>query len=196
MAHRFPPTPGVEPFADRFPPSDPHRSPTVATPSRTTPSHRALHPPPLRRLDHVWIKNPVYFLTACTASRTPLLASPAAHDVLRAEWFSAATRHGWQIGRYVVMPDHVHFFACALPTAKPLPAFLQAWKQWTSKGILAALGHPAPLWQARTFDHVLRQRDSYAEKWAYVEQNPVRAGLALTAASWPYAGRIHFDLPL
>jgi REP element-mobilizing transposase RayT len=137
-----------------------------------------------------------YFLTACVAQRTPLLASPTAHEILRAEWQTSATRHGWQIGRYVVMPDHVHFFACPLPTAKPLSAFLHAWKQWTAKRILAALDHPAPLWQPRTFDHVLRQRDSYAEKWTYVEQNPVRAGLVAIPAAWPYAGRIHFDLPL
>ena len=140
----------------------------------------------------MWIKNPVYFLTACTADRAPLLATLLSHEILRAEWTSATIRHGWQIGRYVVMPDHVHFFACPLPTAKPLSAFLHTWKPWTAKGILAALGRPAPLWQPRTFDHVLRERDSYAEKWTYVEQNPVRAGLVPIAAAWPYAG----DLPL
>ena len=38
------------------------------------------------------------------------------------------------------------------------------------------------------FDHLLRDGESYAEKWAYVEQNPVRAGLVKTVLEWPYAG--------
>jgi putative transposase len=42
----------------------------------------------------------------------------------------------------------------------------------------------------------LRTRESYAEKWTYVAQNPVRAGLAATPESWPYAGQIHFDSPM
>lgn len=94
------------------------------------------------------------------------------------------------------MPDHVHFFAMPGPAAKPLAEFMRQWKQWTAKGILAAANRPAPLWQPRFFDHVLRSRDSYGEKWTYVSENPVRAGLAVTPERWPYAGHIHFDLPL
>ncbi len=209
VADRFRPNPIPNPAPvadrcynnDRFPPAPHPQAGTGRRPvlhshaSVPAPDRRDLHPPSLRRLDHVWIKNPVYFLTACVAHRAPILATPTAHEILRDEWSSATTRHGWQIGRYVVMPDHVHFFACPLPASKPLPVFLHAWKQWTAKRILSALGRPAPLWQPRTFDHVLRQRESYAEKWTYVQQNPVRAGLALTAEGWPYAGHIHFDLP-
>ena len=45
----------------------------------------------------------------------------------------------WAIGRYVVMPNHVHFFCSAELGAKTLPVFLQAWKQWTSKRITREL---------------------------------------------------------
>jgi hypothetical protein len=33
------------------------------------------------------------------------------------------------------------------------------------------------LWQPGFFDHILRSDESYAEKWNYVRDNPVRAGL-------------------
>jgi hypothetical protein len=49
---------------------------------------------------------------------------------------------------------------------------------------------------ASVFDHLLRSKESYAEKWDYVVQNPVRAGLTAAAEDWPYAGHIHFDNPL
>ena len=34
-----------------------------------------------------------------------------------------------------------------------------------------------PHWQKGLFDHVLRSGESYDEKWDYVRENPVRAGL-------------------
>ncbi len=46
-------------------------------------------------------------------------------------------------------------------------------------------------WQADYFDRYLRSSESYAEKWDYVEQNAVRAGLVTKVEDWPYRGRIH-----
>ena len=42
----------------------------------------------------------------------------------------------------------------------------------------------------RFFDHVIRSSESYAEKWSYVQENPVRAGLVVDASDWPYSGEI------
>ena len=46
-------------------------------------------------------------------------------------------------------------------------------------------------WQAGFFDHVLRNGESYGEKWNYVRMNPVRAGLVEQVEEWPYSGEIH-----
>jgi REP-associated tyrosine transposase len=46
------------------------------------------------------------------------------------------------------------------------------------------------LWQPGFFDHILRTAESYVEKWNYVRENPVRAGLVQTANDWPYQGEI------
>jgi len=43
------------------------------------------------------------------------------------------------------------------------------------------------------FDHVLRNEESYEEKWHYVRENPVRAGLVKDREEWPFWGEI-FDL--
>jgi hypothetical protein len=42
----------------------------------------------------------------------------------------------------------------------------------------------------RIFDHLLRSGDSYSQKWAYVRENPVRAGLATGWEEWPFLGEI------
>jgi hypothetical protein len=52
-----------------------------------------------------------------------------------------------------------------------------------------------PIWQADYFDRYLRSAESYSQKWSYVEQNPVRAGLVERFEDWPHRGIIH-DLML
>ena len=147
------------------------------------------------------MSRPVYFITTNIQQRRPILACQAAADILIAEWREAQRRHGWAIGRYVIMPDHVHFFCALLPVepqqpSKPLADMLQAWKQWTAKRLARQLLIPAPIWQEEFFDHVLRSDESYAKKWTYVRANPVRQGLVTHADDWPWQGSIDFDAPL
>jgi REP element-mobilizing transposase RayT len=72
----------------------------------------------LRHLDRVWIENPIYFITTCTQCRRQVLAVEPIHAILREVWANAEKLYGWYVGRYVVMPDHVHFFcASAVPVA-------------------------------------------------------------------------------
>jgi REP-associated tyrosine transposase len=116
------------------------------------------------------------------------------------EWSNARDHHGWAIGRYVIMPDHVHFFCRAELAAKPLPTFMQKWKQWTSKRMareiaVAVIGDPGlkksgTVWQEEFFDHVLRSSESYSQKWQYVKENPVRAELVQKSEDWPFQGEI------
>lgn len=144
----------------------------------------------LRRLDQVFIESPIYFITTCTENRAPILTDPRCTEILVSEWHAARDRHGWGIGMYVIMPDHVHFFTAPTPNAVPLSRFMQAWKEWTSKRICRALEIKAPLWQREFFDHLLRSFESYEEKSRYVLENPVRAGFVNDAAEWPHRGRI------
>lgn len=149
----------------------------------------------LKRLQCVWVKSLVYFITTCVAKRRPLLASDMAHSILQEEWRGLSVQHGWAVGRYVVMPDHDHFFLRPLlDGAKPMSEVVGRWKEWTAKRLLRALGEPAPLWQPEFFDHVLRSAESLAEKWMYVQENPVRAGLVTRVEDWPWAGSIDFEV--
>jgi hypothetical protein len=78
----------------------------------------------LRRLQRVCIDWPIYFITTCTFKRRAILASKEVAAILIDEWRNAHDRHGWAIGRYVVMPNHVHFLCSAELGAKTLPVFL------------------------------------------------------------------------
>ena len=144
----------------------------------------------LRRLERVWITDPIYFVTTCTYQRKAILASEQVAKILIHEWSSTRTRHGWAIGRYVIMPDHVHLFCSPESGAKTLPVFVGSWKEWTSKAIKRQLSQASSVWQEEFFDHVLRSSESYSEKWNYVRNNPVRHGLVANAADWLWQGEI------
>jgi len=47
-----------------------------------------------------------------------------------------------------------------------------------------------PIWQPRFWDAQLRGGDSYAAKWDYVRNNPVRHGLVNSPDVWPFAGEL------
>ena len=74
----------------------------------------------------------------------------------------------------------------------PLNQAVGKWKEWTAKRVLKACGETAPLWQPEFFDHLLRNQGSLAEKWDYIRENPVRAGLVKRCEDWPYAGSVDF----
>jgi len=64
---------------------------------------------------------PIYFVTTCTKNRGAVLATKYVPQILVEEWRLAHGRHGWAIGRYVIMPDHVYFFCRPELDAKTLP---------------------------------------------------------------------------
>ena len=145
----------------------------------------------LRRLDSVWIEPTIYFVTTCAKGRQALLARDDVAAIFIDEFREARERHGWRVGRFVIMPDHPQLF-CANDGSSgeaPLSHFIGPFKQWTAKRMMA-IGVPGPIWQKQFFDHLLRSPQSYGDKWTYVRENPVRAGLVARAKDWPYAGEI------
>lgn len=142
----------------------------------------------LRRLDSLFTDAPVYFLTACTLNRRLLLANPEVHQIFGV-FATRAVKVYVTVGRFVLMPDHVHLFAAFGPRSPTLSKWMKALKGALSSGFRTA-GIAGLYWQDGFFDHVLRSEESYAEKWLYVHQNPVRAGLVKRAEDWPFQGEI------
>src|SRR5687767_670152 len=50
----------------------------------------------------------IIYVTFCTRHRDPWLANEEVHLVARQVWLSA---RAWYVGRYIIMPDHIHLFA-------------------------------------------------------------------------------------
>jgi REP element-mobilizing transposase RayT len=85
------------------------------------------------------------------------------------------------------MPDHVHLFVCGGHEFS-LAEWMKGLKRAISNALAPTEGRMK--WQPGFFDHLLRNDESYSQKWNYVRENPVRAGLVATADEWPHAGEI------
>ncbi|MFM8717592.1 MAG: REP-associated tyrosine transposase [Spartobacteria bacterium] len=129
----------------------------------------------------------IVFLTVCTKDRKRILANEQSHRLLRESWKLADS---WIVGRYLLMPDHLHLFCSPANTVEtPIMKWVSFWKSHTARHWPHRAD--APLWQRDFWDTQLRKRDSYDEKWRYVVENPLRAGLVTKSSDWPYQGEIH-----
>ena len=245
-----------------LPPTDGTALPRAALPQ--LPQRR--HPSRNSVMTHLDNRAIMLYVTVVTGKRNAMLADKAVQDCIVAAWKAAAD---WLVGRYVIMPDHIHFF-CA-PATYPPPDFHRWMKQWkaqvsrsfpiglragrahgrvalvatgngadaahgrvalvatgipadtahgrvalvaTENGADAAatsaalpptddaaatsaalpnvpLSRPPPLFQRDCWDRQLRTGESYAQKWEYVRNNPVRKGLVAHADEWPYQGQVN-----
>jgi len=147
---------------------------------RSRPAHLPLFNPP-------WAGNLVW-LTVCTASPCARLDRDDIHSLIVSIWQRDESL--WLVGDYVLMPDHLHFFAAPRsPDAPPL----KNWMKWSRQEASKQWPRPneAPLWQRDFWDRQLRRDESYQEKWNYLRNNPVRKGLVSTSSDWPYQCCIH-----
>jgi putative transposase len=120
--------------------------------------------------------------------RTPFLAREEIHAGF-IEFAKRAERDfNIAVGRYVIMRDHVHLFVRGAPDFV-LGRWIARLKQSLARAGNLSRGD-TQIWQEGFFDHVLRSDESYAQKWNYVRQNPVRAGLVTHVDAWPYQGEI------
>jgi len=88
------------------------------------------------------------------------------------------------------MPDHVHLFCTpAKVPSLPVKQWMRFWKAEVSRHWPSS--EEQPIWQKDFWDRQLRNADHYSERWLYVRENPVRAGLCDDAEDWPWQGEIH-----
>jgi putative transposase len=114
------------------------------------------HPPILHRHSQA----PIVLLTVCTKDRKPLRASADSADAILRAWIAARS---WLVGRYIMMPDHIHLF-CRPATfpAESLEQWVRYWKNTASRNWPRTNEHP--IWQRDFWDTQLRRMENYGAK--------------------------------
>jgi len=136
-----------------------------------------------------WEQASVYFLTFCVKKRRHVLANPYAWRIV------LGTLEGlnqWTTLGAIAMPDHLHILTAPLNREASVAAYSKWFKRWfnevycrpsVSDGIR---GVRIWQWQEGFFDRLLRSDESLSDEWAYLRENPVRAGLVTVPDDWPY----------
>jgi putative transposase len=114
------------------------------------------------RLSRIFPNNPVYFVTFCTHRRKAVLANEGVDAAFREFAVRAYAEHNIAVGRYVIMPDHIHFFVRG-PDDFNLGRWMACLKQALAKAI-GCRSSAVTIWQRGFFDHLLRSDESYGQK--------------------------------
>jgi putative transposase len=160
------------------------------------PSRRIARRTPAKGV-HVSINGPNWvFLTVCTQKRERWLAQPSVQRTLHDLWENVAT--AWLVSDYLLMPDHLHLFCAPHDLKFTIESWIGFWKNCFAKMNSKTQHQPTGReqivfgkFQSGGFHHRLRNGESYAQKWKYVRENPVLAGLVASPDDWLYQGRVH-----
>jgi len=130
----------------------------------------------------------IFFVTMVVWQRKKVLATDEVHRAFRDQAEIQHQKGVATMGRYILMPDHVHFFiqpGCDHQLGTAIKFLKEAVTRTLHKGEVKGR-----IWQPGFFDHLLRTAESYSEKWGYVCENPVRSGLVKSSEDWIYQGEI------
>jgi REP element-mobilizing transposase RayT len=92
----------------------------------------------------------------------------------------------YRLHAWCVMPNHVHALATPMEDVS-LSSIVHSWKSFTAKAINAEVGRRGRVWFEEYFDRAVRNIDHYDAAVAYIEANPVIAGLCAEPEDWPFS---------
>lgn len=108
-----------------------------------------------------------------------------ARNVVNCIHFGAANLNFYELIGYVVMPNHVHLLISPRVPLKRITAGIKGVSAMEANRILGRVGRT--FWQVESFDHWVRNLAESEKIRAYIEQNPVKAGLVRAAEEWPWS---------
>ncbi|MGA8273688.1 MAG: transposase [Candidatus Sulfotelmatobacter sp.] len=146
------------------------------------------------QLPHLQCDYKAHFITFCTDHRW-ILPELGRDIALQCCVHDHGTKFDLRVA--VVMPDHVHMIFTPLINQQAMEIYSLAEIRDAIKGTSAhrvnkMLGRKGRVWQAESFDHVVRSSENLDAKVAYLIENPVRAGLVGELTDYPWLWRKPF----
>jgi REP element-mobilizing transposase RayT len=124
------------------------------------------------------------------------LRQEAIAELVIASLFKGVELGQYHLGAFAVMANHVHVLL--LPVVAP-SLLLKSLKGFTARGANLILGRTGEqFWQRESYDHWVRDEREWERILAYIEDNPVKAGLVGSAEKYAWSsaherwrGRVH-----
>lgn len=126
-----------------------------------------------------------FFVTSRTAGSRALFQSERMSLLLIAVLRSYVCSRKFTIHDFVIMPNHVHLLM-TIPGDLTIEKAIQLIKGGFSFRAKRELGFSGEIWQKGFSEVGVRDRANFLEHRRYIEQNPVKAGLASAADLFPH----------
>ncbi len=123
-------------------------------------------------------------------NRQPVFVDDADYETMRFMLGELARQHRVALHGYVLTPDHFHLLAT--PEDDGLPLLMQSLGRRYVRYFNDRHGRSGTLWDGRYRCTVLQPERHLLDALAYLELDPVRAGLAASAADWPWSSHAHY----
>ena len=136
-----------------------------------------------------------YFVTSRTWESRKLFIKPPVCEIVIEALFHYRDQQNYLLHSFVLMPDHIHLILTPGPDIS-LERAVQFVKGGSARRITQSLNYSLPVWQRGYTDHRIRDAQDYTNHVCYIEENPVKAGLASSAKAYPWSsacGRFPVD---
>ena len=87
--------------------------------------------------------------------------------------------------------DHIHI--AVVPQGRKIPEIVKGIKGCTARKINDLMNRKGKLWQKGYRDFVMDNIEAINQKLRYIEENPVRAGLAKDVKNYPFSSAGKYD---
>jgi REP element-mobilizing transposase RayT len=139
----------------------------------------------MSRLRRLALSHRVFFITTHFSSLA-LPITPNERDVVLKATPETRFHRGCFVHAYVVMPTHFHLlFSPAQHDT--LTAILREIKLRSAKQILSSRGNQGHIWQARSFDRIIRDRREFIHTTSYIHLYPAADGIVNSPAEWVWS---------
>ena len=108
-------------------------------------------------------------------------------EVLRTAWRLARARVPHEVLAVVVLPEHLHAVIRMAEGSDDYSRLWQEIKKGFTRRLAPGATPAASPWQARFWEHTIRDAQDLQAHIDYVHINPVKHGLVHRAADWPHS---------
>ncbi|MGD0775909.1 MAG: transposase [Candidatus Solibacter sp.] len=130
----------------------------------------------------VWMDR---YLDQARFGPTWLKREDIARSVFDCLHYAADNLRQFDLHAAVVMPNHVHVLLTPIVAPAKLMQSVKGFSAREANKILGRTGEP--FWQQESYDHWVRNEREFRKIAAYIEENPVRAGLASRAEGYRWS---------
>ena len=127
-----------------------------------------------------------FFVTSSTIQGRNLLQSTRMAELFIDVLPTYTSQNKFRVHEFVVMPNHVHLLI-TIDNSMSIEKAMQLIKGNFSYRAKKELGVKHEIWQRGFSENRVYEQESYAEFRSYINNNPVKAGLAKVAEEYPFA---------